>query len=288
MTDTKRKITLKSLSEDIGALQEQVKQIEPLKKKLLDMESIVEILKGKLKYYEDKENESTSPNKKENIYKCKFCEELFVDKKVMKGHIKLKHPRKLNCEECDMNFTLNIDLEVHLESHQKPKMFQCKICDKEFHLMWRLSKHLTSHETSLKFCHYYNNDKFCPFEANGCKFAHFEAPSCKFKRHCGNNLCQFTHKNTTHGEQNQSGKTVDHETLLTTNLETAFNNLEDNIDIEEIVDKKNEVKKCKSCKVDIPTGKKSYKCEECDCFVCKTCSKKTFVEEDYFMCIDCM
>ena len=101
-------------------------------------------------------------------------------------------------------------------------------------------------------------------------------------------ICQFTHKNTTHGEQNQSGQTVDHETLLTTNLETAFNNLEDNIDIEEIVDKKNEVKNCKSCKVDIPTGKKSYKCEECDCFVCKTCSKKTFVEEDYFMCIDCM
>ena len=40
---------MKSLSEDIGALQEQVKQIEPLKRKLLNMESIVKILKGKLK-----------------------------------------------------------------------------------------------------------------------------------------------------------------------------------------------------------------------------------------------
>ena len=105
--------------------------------------------------------------------------------------------------------------------------------------MWRLSKHLSSHGTSLKFCHYYNNDKFCPFEANGCKFAHFEAPSYKFKRRCGYNLCQFTHKNTTHSEQNQSGKTFDHDILLNTNLETAFNKLKDNIDTEEIVDKKN-------------------------------------------------
>ena len=155
-------------------------------------------------------------------------------------------------------------------------MFQCTICDKEFHLMWRLSKHLSSHGTSLKFCHYYNNDKFCPFEANGCKFAYLEAPSCKFKRHCGNNLCQFTHKNTTHSEQNQYGNAFDHETLFNKNLETASNHPKD--DTEEIVDKKNEVKKCNSCKVDIPTGKKCYKFEECDCFVCKTCSKKIFVE----------
>ena len=158
MTDTKRKINPKSLSEDISALQEQVKQIETLKKKVLNMESMVEELKDKLKYYEDKEIESTSLKKKENILKCKFCEELFDDRMIMKGHIKMKHPRKINCEECDKTFNLNIDLEVHLESHKKPKMFQCSLCDKEFHLMWRLSKHLSSHGTSLKFCHYYNND----------------------------------------------------------------------------------------------------------------------------------
>ena len=81
MTDTKRKITLKSLSEDIGALQEQVKQIEPLKKKLLDMESIVEILKGKLKYYEDKENSLLHQTKKKKFTNASFVKSCLMTKR---------------------------------------------------------------------------------------------------------------------------------------------------------------------------------------------------------------
>ena len=51
-----------------------------------------------------------------------------------------------------------------------------------------MSLHVTN-----KYCHYYNNQKTCPFELLRCKFKHEESPLCKFKN-CFNPLCQFKHE----------------------------------------------------------------------------------------------
>ena len=45
----------------------------------------------------------------------------------------------------------------------------------------------------LKYCHYFNNAKKCPFEENGCMFIHEMSPLCRFNVKCDNTLCQFRH-----------------------------------------------------------------------------------------------
>ena len=70
----------------------------------------------------------------------------------------------------------------------------CEICDKEFFQEWRFKRHMNLHYSSVKrFCHFYNNQKKCPYEELGCKFAHQISPDCKFRENCKNRLCQFTH-----------------------------------------------------------------------------------------------
>ena len=76
------------------------------------------------------------------------------------------------CDECKKTFKqLHVDLEIHMQSHKKPKSFNCKICDKSFHLKWRLRKHTAGHDTEMRYYHYYNNGVECPFEKIGCMFS---------------------------------------------------------------------------------------------------------------------
>ena len=84
-------------------------------------------------------------------------------------------------------------MEVHSKSHDHILPLKCNICDKEFYVNWRLKKHILSHDLNLKFCHFYNNGKNCPYEDVGCKFKHKEAKSCRFDENCDKKLCQFKH-----------------------------------------------------------------------------------------------
>ena len=53
-------------------------------------------------------------------------------------------------------------------------------------------KHGEMHTETKKCCHFFNNDKTCPYEAIGCMFHHSQAGACK-QSICTNNLCQFEH-----------------------------------------------------------------------------------------------
>ena len=72
------------------------------------------------------------------------------------------------------SFNRFVDLEQHIKTcHEKHTVFQCDTCEKGFALKWRLKKHMRLHEESnIKTCHYFNNDKNCPYEEIGCKFLH--------------------------------------------------------------------------------------------------------------------
>jgi hypothetical protein len=65
------------------------------------------------------------------------------------------------CKLCQETFTDIFELENHLKTHKVAETFVCDNCDKTFVLNWRLRK--TVHETD-KYCHYFNNNKTCPFE----------------------------------------------------------------------------------------------------------------------------
>jgi hypothetical protein len=62
-------------------------------------------------------------------------------------------------------------------------------------LNWRLKKHQQWHSSqSVKKCHYFNNNKECPYEKLGCMFDHALAGICQFGRRCSNELCSFQHE----------------------------------------------------------------------------------------------
>ena len=72
----------------------------------------------------------------------------------------------------------------------------CDLCGKTFVMKWRFKKHTEAHSNkSQKYCHYFNNDKSCPFDEIGCKFRHQHSDECIFGPKCKNKLCHFKHTN---------------------------------------------------------------------------------------------
>ena len=73
---------------------------------------------------------------------------------------------------------------------------ECEICNKVFQTKWRKRKHSEMHSNDeTKKCHYFNNDKLCPYEEVGCKFVHIDSEMCFNGTKCKNSLCSFKHKN---------------------------------------------------------------------------------------------
>ena len=127
---------------------------------------------------------------------CENCDENFTSRKTLEQHLEDHHTKKRKltgkvCHACKKTFELNVDIEIHMKTHQNPKMFKCKLCDKTFHLKWRLTKHVTGHDTQIRFCHSYNKGVECPVEENGCMFSHSVSPQCWFKSSCRNQLCPY-------------------------------------------------------------------------------------------------
>ena len=74
--------------------------------------------------------------------------------------------------------------------HEK---FECDECEKVFGYESVLEKHKeAAHENAELFCHYFNNDKDCPFE-DRCIFVHEESGNCRYGKNCERNLCMFQH-----------------------------------------------------------------------------------------------
>ena len=83
-----------------------------------------------------------------------------------------------------------LSYERHREAHMEEKKNKCDICEKELFLELRLRQHVKIHENpNTKKCHYYNNDKVCPFEPLGCKFRHEKSEQCSKSTSCEIRLC---------------------------------------------------------------------------------------------------
>jgi hypothetical protein len=133
--------------------------------------------------------------KSHNIYGCKKCDKTFTYRMDLKTHIKEEHSKTFKCKSCDETFEARWILEVHMKDHEARKEFKCEICNKEFFLKWRLNQHKRGHdENERRFCHYFNNNKTCPYEEIGCKFRHEISENCYFGKSCKNYLCQFKHE----------------------------------------------------------------------------------------------
>ena len=90
-------------------------------------------------------------------------------------------------------------------------------------MKWRMEKHTSDHMVDIKFCHYFNNDKPCPYDKIGCKFKHEISPECRYNLKCTFKLCQFTH--TT-----KKGEEVVHRQELETHNEGVVEDNEESYD----------------------------------------------------------
>ena len=171
MSDKKEKrITLKSLNEEFK------KEVNILNDKIILLEKRAEVSEEKVRMLEKKLDDTKELADKEQrpSASCHFI---------------------VGCKICKETFAKNSDLEIHIKNtHENTDVYDCDICEKSFSLKWRLKKHREGHTSECKkFCHYFNNEKVCPFEEIGCKFLHQDSEICRYGARCQNDLCQFKH-----------------------------------------------------------------------------------------------
>ena len=100
-----------------------------------------------------------------------------------------------HCDECGEKFTDCYSFDIHkVTFHDSEQNYQCNECEIRFFSDWKLKKHMRIHQTiSTRKCHYFNNNKQCPFEKFGCKFLHLESDNCKYASNCNRTKCPYRH-----------------------------------------------------------------------------------------------
>jgi hypothetical protein len=125
--------------------------------------------------------------------KCKTCEKNPGSKVSLKKHKTVHEPSKnaFKCDECAKDFNEEWMLSAHLKTHKK---YKCEKCDKSFKYLDIKKKHvLIQHENTKLYCHFYNNEKTCPFD-DECIFLHEDSKFCKYDLVCERNFCMFKHR----------------------------------------------------------------------------------------------
>ena len=215
-----KKKTVSEVNMIVESLKEKVENLALKVKKMEALEEKIKHLEDELKGYKTKESEGVKSKRVQERVLCSKCEDTFATKKMLMDHIKAHHFRDIICSDCDLTFDEQWKLEKHLSTeHGKEKTFDCDHCDKSFYTKWRLRKHVRSHDDdNMKFCHYFNNSKKCPYEEFGCRFRHAQSAQCKFENNCENRLCQFRHQNDpgtwTCKELNWEGKSCQFRTIF--------------------------------------------------------------------------
>ena len=131
-------------------------------------------------------------NTKKGSFRCRKCKKKFDSLKELQKHKNDEKPcvHDFICEQCDKSYKSEMDLESHQKMHGT---CGCENCECKFDTVGQLEKHVSAvHEKVKIFCHYYNNDKECPFEGK-CIFAHDESPDCRFGNLCERIMCMFSH-----------------------------------------------------------------------------------------------
>ena len=166
---------------------------------------------------------------------CNKCGKCYESRSQLHTHIKEDHKQTFHCSVCDFKGKSISVLDEHISiiHNESSASYQCSECNEMFMSEWRLKKHKRVHEHgfSTKFCHYYNNLKFCPYEKFGCKFKHSDAEMCKFDKLCKRKLCPFKHRAI-------APNTDDEAVVVTSNKENDANHPKNTIHSEDNKKKK--------------------------------------------------
>ena len=171
------------------------KEVSSLKEEFLDLKSKIDILVKKYSNLEVKYEKSLSRKRKES-FKCRICDQECENLIELKNH-KKEHESllpKFKCDECDKIFLKEKQLKEHIS--QKHKTYPCKECEKVFDYEVNLENHIKAVHEDLKiFCHYFNNNKECPYEEE-CIYIHKDSEDCRFGSKCERQMCMFKHEET--------------------------------------------------------------------------------------------
>ena len=92
------------------------------------------------------------------------------------------------CEYCKKDFDQEWKKSAHAKRHNK---YQCDKCDSCFEYQDILKKHkVVSHENTKLYCHFFNNDKTCPY-GDLCIFLHEDSQFCRYDLNCERDFCMF-------------------------------------------------------------------------------------------------
>ena len=162
-----------------------------LKKEFIGLQNMIQDLLEKHGDLEKKYEKFIQKQRKVN-FKCRGCGDKFEVLKHLKDHKESGCSRdKIKCDVCEKYFKDEETLEEHKKIHDK---FECDECDKEFTYEAVLEKHReAAHEGVELFCHYFNNEKDCPFD-DECISIHEDSAFCKFGNVCERKFCMFRHE----------------------------------------------------------------------------------------------
>ena len=161
-----------------------------------------------VKNYENLGKRYRKISNKKNAFKCKKCDEEFETVKELKDHKleKTSCQGTFKCEECDACYNVKERLEEHMKIHVK---YPCDDCDKIFNYEATLEKHVqAAHEDLELYCHFFNNDKECPYD-DQCIFIHEESEKCRFGKTCERKLCMYTHEESDEDTSEESDDELD-------------------------------------------------------------------------------
>ena len=101
--------------------------------------------------------------KNKDKFKCKQCDSKFSLNGNLNNHVQRVHSKIKNkkCNFCNSKFSFNSDLKRHIKQvHDKVKDFECNLCDSKFSLNGDLNKHVQRVHNKIK------NKKcnFCDFK----------------------------------------------------------------------------------------------------------------------------
>ena len=95
---------------------------------------------------------------------CNECDDNFDNEQSLKKHKISEHKKmgSFKCDKCDFQFHEEWKLEGH---KQICKSFSCDQCDLSFKTLDILKTHVKITYEKIKiYCHYFNNDKKCPYD----------------------------------------------------------------------------------------------------------------------------
>ena len=163
-----------------------------LKKEFITLQDLIHDVVEKHSDLEKKYEKSISKKKKAN-FKCRKCGDKFENVKGLQKH-KQEHCKdeEFKCDECEQKFKTQEKLEDHKSQYHAK--YECDECEKVLRYEAILEKHVEAvHEDITLYCHYYNNEKECPFD-DECIYKHEESDRCKYDSICERKLCMFRHE----------------------------------------------------------------------------------------------